>query len=90
MNLDRLIDYFSLTGDQYERLSRQHLLILCYLMEFGSISPMEAFSDLGITKLSTRISEMKVLGVKFDQEYEYKQNRFGDNVHYMRYRKAAA
>ena len=90
MNLDRLIDYFGLTVEQYEMLSRQHLQILCYLMEFGSISPMEAFSDLGITKLSTRISEMKVLGVKFDQEYEYKQNRFGDNVHYMRYRKAAA
>ena len=90
MNLDRLIDYFGLTVEQYERLSRQHLLILCYLMEFGSISPMEAFSDLGITKLSTRISEMKVLGIRFDQDYEYRQNRFGGNVHYMRYRKAAA
>ena len=29
-----------------------------YIDDFGSISPIEAFSDLGITKLATRISEM--------------------------------
>lgn len=90
MNLDRMIDYFGMTAEQCKKLSRQHRQILLYLMEYGSISPMEAFSDLGITKLSTRISEMRVLGIRFDQDYEYRQNRFGDNVHFMRYRKAAA
>jgi hypothetical protein len=35
--------------NQYERIDK-------YLDDFGSISPMEAFHDLGITKLATRIS----------------------------------
>ena len=30
--------------------------ILLYLHTFGSITPMEAFADLGITKLATRVS----------------------------------
>ena len=60
--------------------------IIKYLEEFGSISPLEAFKDLGITKLATRISELKREGVQFEQEYESNKNRFGETVHYMRYR----
>lgn len=82
--------HFNLTDDQYNRLTVQHKLILDYIVAYGSISPMEAFADLGITKLSTRISEMKVLGIQFDQAYEDRENRFGKKVHFMRYRKAAA
>ena len=81
--------YFSLTDDQYARLTVQHKQILDYIAGFGSISPMEAFSDLGITKLSTRISEMRAIGIPFDQMYEGRLNRFGKPVRYMRYRKAA-
>lgn len=33
--------------------------ILEYINEFGSVTPIQAFADLGITKLATRISEMK-------------------------------
>ena len=36
--------------------------ILQYIKDFGSITPMEAFSDLGITKLATRVSEMRKEG----------------------------
>ena len=81
--------YFNLTDYQYNHLTVQQKLILDYIAAFGSISPMEAFSDLGITKLSTRISEMKMLGVRFEQNYEGRENRFGKFVRYMRYRKAA-
>ena len=59
--------------------------IIDYIKTFGSISPLEAFRDLGITKLATRISEMKKEGMKFDQEYEESKNRYGEKVHYMRY-----
>ena len=81
--------YFALTDDQYNRLTVQQKLILDYIAAYGSISPMEAFMDIGITKLSTRISEMKVLGIQFSQAYEGRTNRFGKKVRYMRYRKAA-
>lgn len=59
--------------------------IIQYMKEFGSISPMEAYRDLGITKLATRISEMRAEGMEFDQRMEKKKNRYGDKVHYMRY-----
>lgn len=64
--------------NQYEK-------ILQYMNDFGSITPMEAFSDLGITKLATRISEMRKDGIAFHQEWESSKNRYGDNVRYMRY-----
>lgn len=60
--------------------------IVDYIKRFGSISPLEAFRDLGVTKLATRISEMKRYeGIQFKQVYEKSKNRFGEDVHYMRY-----
>lgn len=64
---------------QAERIAR-------YIQEYGSITPMEAFADLGITKLATRISEMKREGYEFDQEIVKGMNRYGENIHFMRYR----
>lgn len=36
----------------------QYDQIYFYIKSYGSITPMKAFRDLGITKLATRISEM--------------------------------
>ena len=66
----------------------QHEMILNYIDAFGSISPMEAFTDLGITKLATRISEMRRNGYQFNQKMETRKNRYGKDSHYMRYSKA--
>lgn len=57
-----------------------------YIQDFGSISPMEAFRDLGITKLATRVSEMKKKGYEFEQCFEESRNRYGESVRFMRYR----
>ena len=84
-----VINAFNLTAEQFEKLTGQQYQILWYIAKYGSISTMEAFYDLSITKLSTRISEMKTLGIQFDQGFEGRENRFGKKVHYMRYRKAA-
>lgn len=89
MNISDVISCFSLTVEQYMKLTDQQFMILEYICSFGSITPMEAFSELGITKLSTRISEMKAIGIRFDQVYEGRENRFGKKVRFMRYRKAA-
>lgn len=59
--------------------------ILAYLDRYDSISPMEAFADLGITKLSTRISEMRKDGLNFTQKMCESKNRDGDTVRYARY-----
>lgn len=66
----------------------QYEAILQYLDDFGSITPMEAFSDLGITKLATRISEMSRMGYAFNKTMTTSLNRYGKAVSYMRYTKA--
>ena len=65
----------------------QHERILDYIDRFGSITPMEAFMDLGIKKLATRIGEISRNGHKIEKHVEHAKNRFGQNVHYMRYRR---
>lgn len=59
--------------------------ILKYIHDFGSISPMEAFNDLGVTKLATRVSEMRKQGIEFEKKYVKAKNRYGETVYYMRY-----
>ena len=63
----------------------QRELIINYIEEFGSITPMEAFADLGITKLATRISEMRRDGMKFKIETVKSKNRYGKTVCFARY-----
>ena len=59
--------------------------IIDYLHRFGSITPMEAFADLGITKLATRVSEMRKDGREFKIETVKSTNRFGKTVRYAKY-----
>lgn len=65
-----------------------HQRIHQYMLEFGSISPMEAFRDLGETKLSTMIGEMKRRGIEIESCEETGKNRYGQPTRYMRYRLA--
>lgn len=60
--------------------------IVFYIQMFGSISSFEAFRDLGITRLSARIYELRNEGYQFDEEFETSKNRFGESVSYKRYR----
>ena len=64
----------------------QHEQIIDYIRAFGSITPMEAFMDLGITKLATRVSEMIREGISFIKEPVVSKNRYGRQVTFMRYR----
>lgn len=58
--------------------------ILLYLQTYGSITPMEVF-ELGITKLATRISEMRRDGIEFKIERVTAKNRFNHTVSFARY-----
>ena len=63
----------------------QREAIIKYITEFGSITPMEAFADLGITKLATRISEMRKDGMEFKIETVRMKNRYGKSVSFAKY-----
>lgn len=61
--------------------------ILEYLSRHGSITPMEAWNELGITKLATRISELRRGGEIIKKKYVNGTNRFGEKIQYMEYSK---
>lgn len=61
--------------------------IIAYMDEHGTITPFEAFTELGITKLATRISELRRGGEKIEKRYVTGTNRFGEKIQYMEYRR---
>ena len=62
--------------------------ILDYMGQFGSISPREAYLDLGVMRLAARISEMIRDGIPISRQLETGRNRYGKPVRYARYRRA--
>lgn len=63
----------------------QRQRIIDYIRQFGSITSKEAYNDLGITQLATRIKELKELGYEFETKWESSKNRFGESVSFKRY-----
>ena len=59
--------------------------VIDYIVEFGSISSMEAFRDLGITRLAARIADLESDGVRFNRKREMVVNRYGEKVYFTRY-----
>lgn len=61
--------------------------VLDYLKKYESISPMEAFSALGITKLATVISNMiRHQGIAIEKVPINVRNRYGQTCRVMSYR----
>lgn len=63
----------------------QTAMVQDYMERFGSISPVEAYADLGCMRLGARIADLKKAGVPIRREMETRKNRFGKNVSYARY-----
>ena len=59
--------------------------VLNYITQYGSITSYEAYLELGITQLATRISELKEQGYSFTDEWITKKNRDGTVVSYKKY-----
>lgn len=62
--------------------------ILKYMRDYGSITPVEAFRDLGVMRLGARIYDLEQAGVRIVHERENSTNRMGEKVSYSRYRLA--
>lgn len=59
--------------------------IMAYMKDFGSITSMDAFMDIGCTRLAARISDIEDDGVSVLRTKETRLNRFGKAVSYTRY-----
>lgn len=60
--------------------------IVQYMRDFGSISTLEAFRDIGCTRLSGRIHDLRRQGYDIESNFETSRNRYGEAVSYKRYR----
>ena len=67
-----------------EQLTQKEL-ILKYIADFGYITSYQAYADLGITQLATRIKELKAKGYEFKTENIKTKNRYGKPSHYYKY-----
>ena len=59
--------------------------IIEYLNDWGSITTYEAFNDLGITRLASRICDLKKKGYDFTIQRTSKLNRYGEKITFNRY-----
>lgn len=66
-------------------MGKQQQRVLDYMNAFGSISSMEAFQDLGVTRLAAVIFELKRKGIAIRSKTEARTNRFGEVKHFSRY-----
>ena len=60
--------------------------VLKYIEDFGSITSYQAYIDLGITQLATRIKELKEQGYQFNYEWISKKNRYDKPVRFKKYK----
>ena len=58
--------------------------VLNYILEFGSITTRDAFIDLGCTRLSEYIRQLR-LDYNVVDETEAGINRYGEKTYYKRY-----
>ena len=63
-------------------------MIILYIRKFGSITTLQAFEDIGCTRLASRINDLKKAGYRFDTDNQKAKNRYGETVYYKRYRLA--
>ena len=66
-------------------MGKQQERVLNYMSDYGSISSLEAFKDLGVTRLSAVIFNLKRKGVQIKKVKESCKNRYGEPVHFARY-----
>ena len=60
--------------------------VIKYIKDFGSITPAEAFTELGAYRLSAIIYDLKHKdGYSIKTETQKGKNRYGDTTHYAKY-----
>ena len=68
------------------REPKQKNRTLQFLLDFGSITQLEAYADLGIMRLGARIYDLRKDGWPITSTSETRLNRYGEQTRYTRYR----
>jgi hypothetical protein len=59
--------------------------VLRHMTDHGAISTYEAFVEYGITRLASRICDLKGQGVEITASFVTKKNRYGESVSFKKY-----
>ena len=59
--------------------------IIQYMRDFGSITTLQAFTDLGCTRLASRVADLKRQGYDIKSEFVSGKNRYDETVSYKKY-----
>lgn len=59
--------------------------VLQYMRDFGSITALDAFRDLGCQRLASRIDDLKRMGHIIHTEYIVAKNAYNEPMRYARY-----
>lgn len=60
--------------------------IIQYIRERGGITTAQAFTDLGITRLSGRIFDLGRKGIPIMAEMKVGKNRYGEKIRFTEYK----
>lgn len=66
------------TAKKLIKLSKGEQRVFDFMVDFGSITSLEAFVELGETRLSGRIFDLKKKGVIISSEMVTVSNRYGE------------
>ena len=67
------------------KLSKSEQRVFDYMVEFGSITSLQAFTDLGNSRLSATIFTLKKKGVVIGGSTMTVKNRFGEKRYIKKY-----
>lgn len=59
--------------------------IVKYMQDFGSITTLQAFTDLGCTRLASRVNDLRKQGYEIKSEFVSSKNRYDEKVSYKKY-----
>lgn len=64
---------------------RQRDMILRYMQENKSITPVDALKEFGCFRLAARISDLKADGYRIGSRTRKAKNRYGDSIRFAEY-----
>ena len=63
----------------------QNEMILKYIHDYGSITPLEALKEFGCMRLASRINDLKNQGYNIVSEKVSIKNRYGKKISFAKY-----
>lgn len=67
------------------KLDKTQARVFNYIVDFGSITTLEAYTELGETRLSARIWELRHKGINIVTDWVQVKNRYGEARRVKRY-----